>query len=234
VNVIGEGNALLAYRNALGAVESVSKSETADMGKYVVKYASLNAVHAECVRACEMFKLAVSQEPTVVDGLFAVVNTLIHEDGSRLVMEPMCLPLPREAQALGSATTYLRRYSLVSQFGLAVEDDDGRAATVSAQTQPGRRSEAERMIREAVAGMDDATKAAYVPDFKRQFGMILSDLPTTKHGDALTWTRTWQQEREAVAAAQAAEAATSTQSGEDAADAAWVAEAQADALLGGT
>ena len=63
MEVIGEGQALLAYRSALGAVESVSKSETADMGKYVVKYASLNAVHQECVRACELFKLAASQEP---------------------------------------------------------------------------------------------------------------------------------------------------------------------------
>jgi len=213
MEVIGEGQALLAYRSALGAVESVSKSETADMGKYVVKYASLNAVHSECVRACELFKLAVSQEPTVVDGLFAVINTLIHEDGSRLVFAPMCLPLPREAQALGSATTYLRRYSLVSQFGLAVEDDDGRAATVSAQTQPGRRTEAERMIREQIATMEPPVRAQFAVDFKAQFGSNLTDLPANRHGDALAWARLW----------------TPPVSDEDAADAQFVAEAKGTA-----
>ena len=190
-NVVGEAGALLAFRNALASVESVHKSETADMGKYVVKYASLNAVHAECERALELHDLVVCQEPTMVEGLFAVINTMIHSDGSRLVMEPMCLPLPKDAQSLGSATTYLRRYSLVAQFGLAVEDDDGRAATVGAQAQPGRRTEAERMIRESIATMDDATKAAFVLAFKAQFGTGLSDLPANRHGDALTWSREW-------------------------------------------
>jgi hypothetical protein len=226
MKVIGEGDALLAYRNALGAVESVSKSETADMGKYVIKYASLNAVHAECVRACEVFKLAVSQEPTIHEGLFAVVNTLIHEDGSRLEFEPMCLPLPKEAQALGSATTYLRRYSLVAQFGLAVEDDDGRAATVAAQTQPGRRTEAERMIREAMATMTPERRAEFAADFKTEFRSTLADLPASQHGRALTWAREWQAGQET--------AALDAQVAEDAADAAFIAEAQTDALRGGT
>lgn len=192
MEVVGDGDALLAFRAALASVESVRKSKTADMGKYIVKYASLNAVHAECERALEMHRLVVCQEPTVVDGLFAIVNTMLHEDGSRLVMAPMCLPLPKEAQALGSATTYLRRYSLVAQFGLAVEDDDGHAATVAAQAQPGRRTEAERMIRESIAQMDDFTKGQFVTDFKRQFGTGLADLPAAKHGEALGWARSWQ------------------------------------------
>jgi hypothetical protein len=195
MKLIGEGAALGAFHSALAAAESVPKSEIADMGKFQVKYASLNAVAAECERVCQMFKLEFCQEPTVVDGLFAVLTTLIHEDGSRVEFEPMCLPLPKEAQALGSATTYLRRYSLVSLFRLAVADDDGAAATIAAQTQPGRRTEAERLIRESIGQMDDASKAAFTLAFKEHFRSTLSDLPVARHGDALTWARAWSQQR---------------------------------------
>jgi hypothetical protein len=194
--IIGGDDALFAFHAALGAVEGVRKAEAADLGRYTIRYASLNAVHAECLRACELFKLTVCQEPTVHEGMFAVFNTLIHESGSRVEMEPMCLPMPKDAQALGSATTYLRRYSLVSQFGIPVEDDDGRAATVSAQAQPGRRTEAERMIRESIATMDQPTKDAFTLAFKEQFHSTLTDLPANRHGDALTWSREWMHDRE--------------------------------------
>ena len=215
----GEGQALLAFHAALASVESVHKTETADMGKYTVRYASLNAVHAECARACELHKLAVVQEPTVIDGLFAVCNTLIHADGSRLLLEPMCLPMPRDAQALGSATTYLRRYSLVAQFGLAVEDDDGAAATASAQTAPGRRTEAERMIRESIAKLTDEERGRFVADFKTRFGQGLADLPAAKHGEALTWSREWETHRQDDATQEAGEPAADE-------DATWVQEAR--------
>lgn len=215
MNQLGEGQALLAFWAALAAVEGVPKGEEADMGKYVVRYASLNAVHTECVRACELHGLMVCQEPTVIDGMFAVCNTLIHSDGSRLVMAPMCLPLPKDAQALGSATTYLRRYSLVAQFGIPVEDDDGRAATVSAQTQPGRRTEAERLIREAVGAMQPEVRKQFTAEFKTHFGATLADLPAARHGDALTWSREWRRQQVDNADTNAADA-----------DAAWVADAQ--------
>jgi hypothetical protein len=188
---VGEGNALLAFRGALASVESVAKTEEADAGKFTIRYASLNAVLRECLRACELHKLQISQEPTIHDGLFAVRTTAIHEDGSMVIFDPMCLPLPKEAQALGSATTYLRRYSLVSIFGIPVEDDDGKAATVAAQAQPGRRTEAERMIRESIAQMDEDIRKEFTAAFRDQFGVGLSDLPANKHGDALTWTREW-------------------------------------------
>lgn len=196
------GQALYAFHAALASVETVVKGEEADMGRYTIRYASLNAVHAEVQRACELHDLEVVQEPTVIDGLFAVVNTLLHKDGSAIEMEPMCLPMPKDAQALGSATTYLRRYSLVSQFGLAVEDDDGRAATTSAHAAPGRRTEAERMIREQIAAMDQGLKDQFQQAFRERWGMGLADLPASKHGEALTWSREWGQERAAELAQQ--------------------------------
>ena len=46
----------------------------------------------------------------------------------------------QDAQAVGSAITYLRRYALQSIMGLPVEDDDGNAASRRAPQQQGRRS----------------------------------------------------------------------------------------------
>jgi len=217
------GDVLFAFHAALAAVERVTKAETADMGKYIVKYASLNAVHAEVVRCIELHDMQITQEPTIHEGFFAVRNTLIHKDGSMIEFEPMCLPMPKDAQAEGSATTYLRRYSLVSQFGIAVEDDDGAAATTSAQTAPGRRTEAERLINVAIGNMDVETSREFKKDFKAKFGSGLSDLAANRHGDALTWSKEWQEERERAAAeAEAKEGA------EDKADEEFVAEAKGE------
>jgi hypothetical protein len=190
--VEGEGKVLSAFHSALGAIEGVTKTEVGgERGGREIRYAGLNAVLAECSRACEMFGLVIVQEPSWMEGLFAVSTSLIHDDGSMLHFAAMCLPMPKDAQALGSATTYLRRYSLVSIFGIPVEDDDGKAATTSAQTQPGRRTEAERMIREEMAGLHPDVQKEYIEAFKTEFRCSLTDLPASQHGRALTWTREW-------------------------------------------
>jgi hypothetical protein len=65
------------------------------------------------------------------------------------------------------------------------------------------------MIRESIATMDEATKAAFVLAFKEQFHTGLSDLPAAKHGDALTWTREWYRSRpEAAQTGETADATT--------------------------
>lgn len=188
--------ALIAFHNALGAIEAVAKSESADTGRYTIRYASLNAVLEECRRACQLHDLAISQEPCSLGDLFAVRTTLIHKNGGVVRFEPMCLPMPKDAQAIGSATTYLRRYSLVSLFGIPVEDDDGMEATRSVRApaqHQGSRTAAEREIREIIGLMPNDERTAFMADFREEFGMGLSDLPGSRHGDALTYTKFWKQ-----------------------------------------
>jgi hypothetical protein len=181
----------LAFYAALGAVEMVTKTQTADTGKYTYTYADLGDVLDECKRACALFDLAIAQWPTVRDGYLTLCLNLIHSSGGRVIFDPLMMQLPKEAQAYGSALTYARRYQLLTVFGIAPEDDDGRAATTAAQTQPGRRTEAERMIREQVAQMDEPTRVAFQRDFKEEFRTTLTDLPANVHGRALTWAREW-------------------------------------------
>lgn len=210
----GDSNveATLAFAKALGQVQNIAKTQTADTGKYTYRYADLGDVLDECKRVCTMFGLTIVQVPTVQDGHMALGLWLIHESGGQVNFDPLMMVLPKEAQAYGSALTYARRYQLLTVFGIAPEDDDGRAATVAAQTQPGRRSEAERLVRELMAVMEGPARMAFIEDFRREFGMGLSELPTARHGDALTWARAW--------------VFTPPVSEEDAADAQFVAEAK--------
>jgi hypothetical protein len=209
VNGEKDWDAMMAFARALGEIVNVAKTQTADTGKYSYTYADLGDVLDECKRACGDQGLTIVQVPTVQDGFLALGMWLIHAGGGQVTFDPLMMQLPKEAQAYGSALTYARRYQLMTVFRIAPEDDDGQAATTAAQTQPGRRTEAERLIRESIATMDDATRSHFAADFKRQFGMPLMDLPASKHGDALTWSREWSRSRpEAAATSENADAMT--------------------------
>src|SRR3546814_20279389 len=62
-------------------------------------------------------------------GALASVTTLIaHKSGGYITAVASCVPAKTDAQGIGSATTYLRRYSAAAAAGIAQEDDDGNAA----------------------------------------------------------------------------------------------------------
>lgn len=62
-------------------------------------------------------------------GLAKVVTRLMHKSG-QYVMEELAIPVTKkDAQGLGSAFTYGRRYSIAAFFGIAQDDDDGTDAS---------------------------------------------------------------------------------------------------------
>lgn len=79
-------------------------------------------------------------QTTVTENDKAGVQTLLmHESGEWIEFEPLLLPIGQKAtpQAVGSAITYARRYSLSSVFGLASEvDDDANGANDNASKNP--------------------------------------------------------------------------------------------------
>jgi hypothetical protein len=191
-----ESQVLLSFYRALGAVQDVAKTEEADTGRYKYSYAPLGSVLDEVKRACQMFELAITQEPTQYEGQFSIVTSLIHADGGVLEFEPTVMKMPNDAQALGSAMSYLRRYSLLSIFGIAPEDDDGKAATQAERdaqnAREGNRSQAEKRIRAHIGALDADEKAMIQNEFRAAFGMGLADLPVNRHGDALGWVLKWK------------------------------------------
>jgi hypothetical protein len=81
-------------------------------------------------------------QSTAFDGAnVSVTTTLAHAEGGWVSSCASCVPARVDAQGIGAATTYLRRYSLAAMAGVAQEDDDGNAA--SHQQRPAQESKRE-------------------------------------------------------------------------------------------
>jgi hypothetical protein len=73
--------------------------------------------------------LAIVQVPSFADGRATVETMVMHTSGQWIagaLAAPVAKPDP---QGVGSAITYLRRYSLAGMAGVAQDDDDGNAAS---------------------------------------------------------------------------------------------------------
>ncbi len=104
------------------------------------RYASLAAVIDAVIPVLNANGVGVLQLPSIEGSEVQLTTILMHSSGQRL-SSTVGAPLGKkqDAQAVGSAITYLRRYSLQSIMGLPVEDDDGNAASRSQRRQPQRR-----------------------------------------------------------------------------------------------
>ena len=81
--------------------------------------------------------LAVAQYCTAIDGQSYLVTQMIHSSGQWLrgyyPLEKAGMRAVNDAQQMGAAMTYARRYNLAAMLGVAQEDDD--AASLGGQRQ---------------------------------------------------------------------------------------------------
>jgi hypothetical protein len=93
------------------------------------KYADLTSVWEACRPALAKHSLAVIQATCVMEGKLMLATTLAHSSGQWMRSYTPILSKDESCQAMGSAITYARRYSLASLVGVCPdEDDDGNAA----------------------------------------------------------------------------------------------------------
>lgn len=132
---IGELAAALAKAQAV--MQGASKDATNPHFKS--KYADLASIWDACRKPLSDNGLAVVQLPVESEvGSVGLTTTLLHSSG-QWIQSTVSAPLQQNtAQAVGSAITYLRRYSLAAVAGVAPDDDDGSAAS-----QPAQRSQAQ-------------------------------------------------------------------------------------------
>lgn len=74
-------------------------------------------------------------------GFLALTTRLLHSSGEWIEDTASCVLSKNDAQGFGSASSYLRRYSLAAITGVYQDDDDGNAASgkdkpIPAQKQP--------------------------------------------------------------------------------------------------
>lgn len=177
-------------------VEPVTKSQTADTGKYEYNYSTLGDVMQSVDKALEQFGLTWIAEIEAVGEQWQMITVFIDDEtGDTLRVGGPTGTAKNDPQAMGSTISYYRRYALVTAMGLNQLDDDGGIAH-RAVTKPGQRTPAEKEVRDIVNGLPDSmAKEDFQEDFKAEFGSGLSQLPESKHGDALGWAKQWLKDR---------------------------------------
>lgn len=98
------------------------------------KYADLEGVIAATAPALADVGIAVIQSPSTTDRMVMVTTLLAHSSGEWFESD-LTLPADQEnkfnAQTVGSAITYTRRYALLGMLNVSAEDDDDGNAAVS-------------------------------------------------------------------------------------------------------
>jgi hypothetical protein len=124
-----------AFNEALAefqkAVPTIGKDQTANAGQYTYSYADLTTIAAKALPLLAEHGLSFTALPTMSEHGFVLRYALRHKAGHcEEGLYPLPDPVKANAQQIGSAITYGRRYSLCAVTGIAPggEDDDGAAA----------------------------------------------------------------------------------------------------------
>lgn len=129
--VNGRKNLAAALVKAQAECQNVTMNKTNPHFKS--RYADLAAVRDAIIPVFNRHGIAIIQTPTT-DSFsgFALETRLVHSSGEQMIWS---FPLPADTskmQAIGSAISYARRYTLSAIAGVASEeDDDGNAATTN-------------------------------------------------------------------------------------------------------
>lgn len=146
-------------------------------------YADLSSVWNSCKESLSKNGLAIIQTMDMKDGQNVLITTLAHSSGQWM---RSCLPILNEknnAQGMGSAITYMRRYALSAIVGVTCdEDDDGTAACAPPKNGNGNGKKVDyegdyitvdqaKTIEEMLAQCDDVYTTNVENYYQKEFGV---------------------------------------------------------------
>lgn len=132
----------LASALCLAQAEVAGAKKDSENPHFRSKYADLASIWEACRGPLTKHGLSVIQSPRLVGGgentwLVEVETTLLHKSG-QFMADVIAIPVTRpDAQGVGSALTYARRYSLSAIVGVAPEDDDAEGAVARTSSESG-------------------------------------------------------------------------------------------------
>jgi hypothetical protein len=122
-----------ALATALAKVQGVIEGASKDASNpfFKSKYSTLAAVWEVIRKPLSENGLAIVQTgvPNEDQSIVSIETTLIHSSGEWISGIMSAKLAKQDSQSVGSAVSYLRRYSLSSVCGVYSEDDDAEAAT---------------------------------------------------------------------------------------------------------
>ena len=141
-----ESIAALSKAIALSQLQVENASKNAKNPHFKSNYADLAEILNTVRPIFSANNIAIIQLPTFDSGVASVETMLCHESGEFISSVCSSPVSKQDAQGIGSAITYLRRYSLAAMCGIAQEDDDGNHAVSRPQQEapPPRLSNAQR------------------------------------------------------------------------------------------
>lgn len=119
-----------AFAQAQGALKGATRD--AKNPHFRNDYATLASVIEAGREALAKHGLSVLQGLSSADASLIVTTRLLHSSG-QWIEDSLAVPLAKhDAQGMGSAATYGRRYALAAMLGIAQVDDDGNDAAARA------------------------------------------------------------------------------------------------------
>jgi hypothetical protein len=119
-----------------GSINPHFKSRYADLAEVINTVRPVFSKHG----------LSIIQIPSFADGLASVETVLLHKTGEWISGVCFAPVGKNDAQGVGSALTYLRRYSAAAFAFVAQEDDDGNAAAVTPKVPAPMASDADQSV----------------------------------------------------------------------------------------
>lgn len=155
---------------AQGEMENATKNATNPHFKS--NYADLAEVLNTVRPVLSRNGISVTQFPSFGDGLVHVETVIAHKSGEWMSEKCSAPAQKNDAQGVGSAISYLRRYSLAAICGIAQEDDDANAASKGKTTPPPTQKPAAKAT-PAPPATKPAPTTAYLPDTQRKTLMAM-------------------------------------------------------------
>jgi hypothetical protein len=117
-----------ALAKAQGELAAAKKNKTNPHFKS--QYADLAAIWDAAREVLPANGLSVAQLPTPSERNEVLLDTMLMHSSGEWICSTISIPVGKaDAQGHGSALSYARRYALAAIVGIAVDDDDGNAAS---------------------------------------------------------------------------------------------------------
>jgi len=154
---LDHSNAALFAALALAQAEVENATEGSVNPHFKSRYADLAEVLNTVRPVFSKHGIAIIQSTGFSDGLVSVTTALVHKEGGYVTSVASCTPAKMDAQGVGAATTYLRRYSLAAATGVAQEDDDGQSAAHNRPAPVAAPAKPSNALLDVLAATEDAT-----------------------------------------------------------------------------
>lgn len=185
-----------ALLQAMKEMEQPKRDSTADVGKFKYRYAQLDQVLGIIRPALFKNDIILSQGSVICDDGWRLITSITYAPtGDVMKLDERKLEQLSDPQKLGSYETYMRRYALLTAFGLAAEDDDGQAASSSRQTAARSKKPADKIAEPTLKAIGD-TCVLYAETFginprafKQSVWEELQDKPEPEWLKKLSWMR---------------------------------------------